>query len=174
MRIEAVKYHGEDPGGPVIVAPDDESPGSILPDYWTAIDALDEDRVACHFDPSATFQLGQQPPLRGRKRIRRAFVHLFTEAEFLQHDAVTLWYQHGLTVADADVRIILGNGSTVMVPITTILRQRHGKILACRVYLPPEPSLAQAVREFRARQEPCRLVSKPSIPANDESVVNSC
>src|SRR5438094_8798849 len=95
--------------------------GSILPDYWTAIDALDADRVACHFDPGATFQLGHQPPLRGRRVIRRAFVHLFTEAEFMRHDAVTVWYKNELTVADADVRIVLGNGSTVTVPITTIL-----------------------------------------------------
>jgi hypothetical protein len=187
MRTESIRCHGGDcpehgDGQPLGISIFDDAPhGSILPEYWTAVDALDADRVACHFDPGATFQLGRQPSLRGRKVIRRAFVHLFTEAEFMRHDAVTVWYKQGLTVADADVRIILGNGTIVMVPITTILRQRQGQILACRVYLPAEPSLVHAVRDFRSRQEPCRLVVRNTkIPdqrkaaSADSGLVNSC
>lgn len=121
---------------------------SMLQTYWNAFDALDADRVALHFAPCASFRLCHEPPLCGRPAIRRAFVHLFTEAEFIHHHPVAIWSRNGLTVADADVRVVLENGHSVMVPITTTLWQRRNEILACQIHLPPVPALIHAIRGF--------------------------
>jgi hypothetical protein len=127
---------------------------SLLQTYWGDVDALDANRVALRFAPGAWFQVGQQPPIRGRAAIRRAFVHLFTEAEFIQHHLVALWSKHGLTVAEADISVVLENRSVIIVPITTTLWHRRSDILACRVHLPQEPALAHAISGFACSRFP--------------------
>ena len=127
---------------------------SLLRTYWSAVDALDANQVALHFAPEAWFQVGQRPPINGRVAIRRAFVHLFTEAEVIQHYPVALWSKHGLTVAEADIGVIFEDRSRILVPITTTLWHRRNDILACRVHLPQEPRLACAISGFVRSSSP--------------------
>ena len=100
------------------------------------------------------FRLVNSPPIRGRAAIRRAFMHLFTEAEVIQHCPVALWSKQGLTVAEADISVVLENRSSIIVPITTTLWHRRNDILACRVHLPQEPGLAYAISGFVCSPSP--------------------
>jgi len=128
---------------------------SLLKTCWSAIDALDANQVALQFAPDAWFQVGQQPPIRGRAAIRRAFVHLFNEAEVIQHHPVALWSKQGLTVAEADIVVVFENRSSIIVPITTTLWHRRNDILGCRIHVPQEPGLAYAISGFVCA--PCPL-----------------
>jgi hypothetical protein len=133
---------------------DDGQSLSLLQTYWGDVDALDANRVALHFAPGAWFQVGQQPPIHGRAAIRQAFIHLFTEAEVIQHYPVALWSKHGLTVAEADISVVFENRSSIIVPITTTLWHQRNDILACRVHVPQEPGLTYAISGFICSQTP--------------------
>lgn len=151
MTTESVRHQGNaltKGNEPEFSIADDGQSLSLLQTYWGDVDALDADRVALHFAPDAWFQVGQQPPIHGRAAIRQAFVRLFTEAEVIQHHSVALWSKQGLTVAEADIRVVLEDRSSSLVPITTTLWHRRLAILACRVNLPPEPVLAHAISAF--------------------------
>jgi hypothetical protein len=143
---------------PELSIADDGQSLSLLQTYWSAIDALDANQVALHFAPDAWFQVGQQPPIRGRAAIRRAFVRLFIEAEVIQHHPVALWSKQGLTVAEADIAVVFENRSTIIVPITTTLWHRRNEILGCRVHVPQEPGLTYAISGFVC--SPCPLSAR--------------
>ena len=143
---------------PELSIADDGQSLSLLQTYWSAVDALDANQVALHFAPDAWFQVGQQPPIRGRAAIRRAFVHLFTEAENIQHHPVAFWSKHGLTVAEADISVVFENRSSIIVPITTTLWHRRNEILGCRVHVPQEPGLTYAISGFVC--SPCPLSAR--------------
>ena len=161
MRTESTRRPGQvltTGDAPELWIGDDGQSLSLLRTYWGDVDALDANRVALHFAADAWFQVGQQPPIHGRAAIRRAFIHLFTEAEVIQHYPVALWSKHGLTVAEANISVIFENRSSITVPITTTLWHRRNDILACRVHLPQEPGLAHAISGFVC--SPCPLSAR--------------
>ena len=160
MRTESARHQGHaltKGNEPELSIASDGQSFSLLQAYWGDVDALDANQVALHFAPDAWFQVGQQPPIRGRAAIRRAFIHLFTEAEVIQHSPVALWSKHGLTVAEADISVVFENRSSILVPITTTLWHRRNDILACRVHLPQEPGLAYAISGFVCSPSPLSI-----------------
>ena len=161
MRTESARRQGHVltmGDAPELSIADEGQSLSLLETYWGDVDALDANRVALHFAPGAWFQVGQQPPIHGRAAIRRAFIHLFTEAEVIQHSPVALWSKHGLTVAEADISVVFENRSSIIVPITTTLWHRPNDILGCRVHVPQEPGLTYAISGFVC--SPCPLSAR--------------
>ena len=161
MTTESARHQGHaltNGHEPELSIPDNGHSVSLLQTYWGDVDALDANRVALHFAPDSWFQVGQKPPIRGRAAIRRAFIHLFTDAEVIQHYPVALWSRHGLTVAEADIRVVFENRSSIIVSITTTLWHRRNDILGCRVHVPQEPGLTYAISGFVC--SPCPLSAR--------------
>ena len=151
MRTESARHQGHSltkKNEPELSIADDGQSRSLLQTYWSAVDALDAYRVALLFAPDAWFQIGPRLPIHGRAAILRAFIHLFTEAEVIQHYPVALWSKHGLTVAEADMTVVLENRRSFIIPATTTLWHQRNEVLACRVHLPLEPALAHAISGF--------------------------
>jgi len=122
MRTESARHQGHAlsrGNEPELSIADDGPSISILQTYWSAIDALDANRVALHFAPDAWFQVGQRPPIHGPAAIRLA-----------------------------DISVAFENRGSILVPITTTLWHRRNEILACRVHLPQEPGLDYAISGF--------------------------
>ena len=120
----------------------------LLAAYWDAVKLLDADQVASQFAEGAAFCLGDAPPVRGRRAIRRAFVQLFTDLVGISHAPVALWSHKGLVIDEADVTLTFEDGVRTVIPMTTLLWTRGNQIYACRLQPPPEPALLRRTRSF--------------------------
>lgn len=120
----------------------------LLAAYWDAVKLLDADQVASQFAEGGAFCFGDNPPVRGRRFIRRAFMQLFMEVVGVSHAPVALWSHKGLVIDEADVTLTFENGGRTVIPITTLLWTRGNQIHACRLQLPPEPALLRRTRSF--------------------------
>ena len=89
----------------------------LLAAYWDAVKLLDADQVASQFAEGAAFCLGDEPPVRGRRGIRLAFVQLFTDLVGISHAPVALWSHKGLVIDEADVTLSFEDGARTVIPM---------------------------------------------------------
>lgn len=123
------------------------SVGRVDAPYRDAVESLDADLLASQFASAGSFQLADRAPLIGRTPIRRAFLHLFTEVDTIEHRVVAVWNRGGVLVSDLDVTFVLPHGS-IELPVTVVLYTRNGEILSCRVLFYSEPALQRLTQFF--------------------------
>ena len=136
-------------------------PDSILTDtnalparvkrYFGALDTLDADAAASFFASSATVRLPGLPPILGRTAIRRALVQFLLTVDDLRHAPVQLWTGVGLSVFEADMTLTLADRTTLVFPVTHIIRWVDGLIAEARVNVYLESRMAVAISAFDRR-----------------------
>ena len=126
--------------------------------YFGALDTLDADAVASFFALDATVRLPGMAPILGRAAIRRALVQFSLDVDDLRHAPVQLWTAGNLSVFEADITLTLADRTTLVFPITHIVRWVDGMIGEARVNIYLESRMAVAMSAFdRLRTAGCEL-----------------
>jgi hypothetical protein len=137
---------------------DTESLPARVKRYFGALDTLDADAVASFFAVRAAVTLPGLAPILGRAAIRRALIQFSLDVDDLCHVPVQLWTAGNLSVFEADMTLTLADRTTLVFPVTHIIRWVGGLIDAARVDVYLESRMAVALSAFdRTRTARCEL-----------------
>lgn len=115
---------------------------SFVKEYFLAVDSMKAGRVGSYFTENASQRFGNKPASVGLPAIKKANLDFFEQMNEIQHQIVGLatgkYFLDGIKgtiiMVELEVTYTKKDGSTLMIPSSTIIRMNRDKIQDMRIY----------------------------------------
>ena len=107
----------------------------VVENTFKADGSLDPALFVSRLTPDAIFQLGGNPPVNGRDRIRELLVETFRTFQHVEHRLLKAYELADVLVYEAVVTYTFGDGRKLEVPYANILEFDGNLVRRYRVYL---------------------------------------
>ncbi|WP_136057720.1 nuclear transport factor 2 family protein [Candidatus Halocynthiibacter alkanivorans] len=107
----------------------------LIAELYSAVDAMDANKVASFLVDNVTFQLGNFDKLTNRKDVEEANASFFKTIKAMRHTISGIWASGSTAFCDGLVHYTRKDLSEHEVPFATRLELQDGKITDYRVYV---------------------------------------
>lgn len=108
-------------------------------DYFRDVDTLDAQAVTQHYTDDGQFRFANQEPARGKAAIEDMLQQFYGNVRDMKHRNTGLWLGDNTAVFEADVTFTRPDGSTVVIPASSIIRRRGDLVEDFRIIMDASP-----------------------------------
>lgn len=108
-------------------------------EFFGAIDAADADKLQAMLTEDTILRLGNKDEIAGHDPVMEATTHFWSMIGGMRHTMLNALEQADIAAFESIVEYTRLDGSTVEIPVTSIVERKGDKISAQRIYLDAAP-----------------------------------